>query len=159
LVQAFSNGFSLASAILDYFGVCVWYMDYPQSLQETNLTDWSRTVVPDGAHKGKTFKQVIDAGAGSRYRNRKCGSDWAKSLCGYVKVLDEDKGKDVTGENHKDEDRGKIDQQVHGKALDHQAKQKEDDEWEKVDADNEKAELHTVVLKVPPGTSVTVNFK
>ena len=62
-------------------------MDYPLSLEQTTLVNWAQCVVPGGQHRGKTFEQVVECGAAARYRNRVCSSEWAKSLCAYVKAL------------------------------------------------------------------------
>ena len=138
-------------------------MSFPLSLAETSLADWSQIIVPDGKHKGKTFQQVVDCGSASWYRCRQCSSLslWGQSLKEYVNAV-ESKDKDRDADMSKDKDCG-----ADGNKFKNKNKWQQDDEdegeWLEVKApDNKKEkaeELTTLVLRLPPGSSVTVNMK
>ena len=78
-------------------------MDYPLSLEWSTLAKCGQCVVPAGQHRGKTFEHVVDCGASARYLNRVCSSQWARSLCAYVRAVNDDgceivRGRDLDGQ-------------------------------------------------------------
>ena len=144
----------------------VWKMEpscYPLSLDNTTFAKWSQYIVPDGAHKGKTFEQVVACGAGAAYRNRKCSSVWARSLCAYVVAVDHNDlagaasllsgwGKDKDDKKGKLHDKNKQDEDSDGEWLE-VGQEGQEDKGEK------KSVFQTMILKFPPGAEVTVSIK
>jgi len=135
---------------------------FPASLdQADSLQDWGECVIPPGtAHAGKTFKQLMDGGHGPKYVYRSCQKPWLRSLCAYLKAVQDDHEK--TPKNTKGDD---FDEKMpkNTKTLD-KPEDDEDGSWLMITESNKKSKSSEPIFSVPVPKgcsvgSITVNFK
>ena len=118
-------------------------MTYPQSLAETTLEKWGKFTVPEGANAGVSFDEIGTGSKASCYRNKPGNAFWLRSLREYVKQCDM-VGKGSLREYVKTQD----------------VEEERSEEWLEIETEEKTvkkpADLKTVVMKLPPGTKVTL---
>ena len=138
-------------------------MEMPLSADSgISLAAWGRIVVPHGTYAGKTFDEVFAAAGAPRYRERSCSSSWACSLKAFLIAKDDEKEAVLKLREIKarlEDCAGLFAVDAAGSSEDKDSgKDKDKDKDNDGNAEGDKLETRRVILGVPVGATVTVNF-
>ena len=138
-------------------------MEMPLSADSgISLAAWGRIVVPHGTYAGKTFDEVFAAAGAPRYRERSCSSSWACSLKAFLIAKDDEKEAVLKLREIKarlEDCAGLFAVDAAGSSEDKDSgKDKDKDKDNDGNAEGDKLETRRVILRVPVGATVTVNF-
>ena len=138
-------------------------MEMPLSADSgISLAAWGRIVVPHGTYAGKAFDGVFAAAGAPRYRERSCSSSWACSLKAFLIAKDDEKEAVLKLRKIKarlEDCAGLFAVAAAGSSDDKDSgMDKDKDKDNDGNAEGDKLETRRVILDVPVGSTVTVNF-